>query len=177
MNSNLSCNQVEALINFYIEGKLNPALKKYVDLHLQSCPKCRKKLEELKSILLKYDSLKPIEKSQNSEQNIEENKELVKNLSAYIDNELNTNDNIKIKKMTISNPQTREKLEKMYRFQKLMHAAYEKTKNEYKIDYAKNIVSLITDNSEYSTTYFKKILILFFILVIAIFAGFLYLYF
>lgn len=27
MNKDLTCNQVSALINFYIEGKLNPRLK------------------------------------------------------------------------------------------------------------------------------------------------------
>lgn len=176
MNSNLSCNQVEALINFYIEGKLNPALKKYVDIHLESCPSCTKKIRELKNILLNCDCLKS-NNVQNDVQELEENKELIKNLSAYIDNELNTTDNMKIKKMTISNPKTREKLEKMYHFQKLMHSAYEKTKNDYKFDYSKNIMSLLTNNNEYTTTYFKKIIFLFTILTMAIFACFIYLYF
>lgn len=176
MNSNLSCNQVEALINFYIEGKLNPALKKYVDIHLESCPSCTKKIRELKNIFLNCDCLK-FDNKQHKEQELEENKELIKNLSAYIDNELNITDNIKIKKMTVSNPQTRKKLEKMYQFQRIMHSAYEKTKNDYKFDYSKNIISFLTNKNEYSTTYFKKIILLFIILVIAIFTCFIYLYF
>ena len=46
MNKDLTCNQVSALINFYIEGKLNPRLKKYVDLHLEKCQNCRKKIQD-----------------------------------------------------------------------------------------------------------------------------------
>ena len=32
MNKELTCQQVSALINFYIEDKLNPRLKEYVNL-------------------------------------------------------------------------------------------------------------------------------------------------
>lgn len=176
MDTNLTCNQVMALINFYMNGELNPTLKKYVDLHISKCPNCHKKFQELKKILMKYDE-------QNSNIKILENetinnKQLIKKLSAYIDNELNTDDNIKVKKMTISNQNARKKLESMYKFQKLMHSAYEKTKNEVKADYSKNIIAMITDKTEdYTTTYFKKIVLLFLIIITAIITGFLYLYF
>lgn len=98
-------------------------------------------------------------------------------LSAYIDNELNSNENIKIKKMTISNPTARKELETMYRFKKLLHSAYERTKSDSKYDYSKNIVNKIQDNYEYSTTYFYKLAAIFIILISAIIGGFIYLYF
>ncbi len=46
-NKELTCNQVAALINFYIEDKLNPRLKECIDNHLSKCPACRKKITEL----------------------------------------------------------------------------------------------------------------------------------
>ena len=35
MNKDLTCQQVSALLNFYIENKLNPRLKEYINLHLE----------------------------------------------------------------------------------------------------------------------------------------------
>lgn len=126
MKKDLTCNQVSALINFYIEGKLNPRLREYINLHIQKCPSCRKKIQELTKILNTYKQ----QKNSNEYQEERLNFEFINNLSAYVDNELNTSDNIKIKKMTISNPNARKELEMMYKFKKVMHSAYEKTKNE-----------------------------------------------
>lgn len=131
MKKDLTCNQVSALINFYIEGKLNPRLREYINLHIQKCPSCRKKIQELTKILNTYKQ----QKNSNEYQEERLNFEFINNLSAYVDNELNTSDNIKIKKMTISNPNARKELEMMYKFKKVMHSAYEKTKNDSKFDY------------------------------------------
>ncbi|MBO6257076.1 hypothetical protein J6N69_03470 [bacterium] len=79
--------------------------------------------------------------------------------------------------MTISNPTARQKLESMYKFQKLMHSAYEKTKNDTKIDYSKNIIALLDKSEDYTTPYFRNIIIMFLLLFIAIICGFVYLYF
>ena len=46
MNKELTCNQVSALINFYLNGRLNPRLKQDFDNHLAKCITCRKKVEE-----------------------------------------------------------------------------------------------------------------------------------
>ena len=175
MNKDLTCHQVSALINFYIEGKLNPRLRESIDLHIAKCPACKKKIEELKKILAKYNYSK-----QNNRQ-IKEAAPLTaearNKLSAYIDNELNSNENIKIKKMAISNPTARKELETMYKFKKIIHTAYEKTKNDSKFDYSKNVLSKIQDNGEYTTTYFYKLAAIFVVLISAIILGFIYLYF
>ena len=42
MNKELTCNQVSALINFYLNGRLNPRLKQDFDNHLAKCITCRK---------------------------------------------------------------------------------------------------------------------------------------
>ncbi len=172
MDKNLTCNQVSALINFYIEGKLNPRLKEYVDLHIKKCPACRKKIIELQKILKTF-------KNFNSQETIEQpiHPEFKKNLSAYVDNELNTSENIRIKKMAISNPSARKELETMYKFQKFIQGAYEKTKNDAKFDYSKTVLTEIQDSEEYATTYFYKLAAVFVILLIGIITGFIYLYF
>jgi len=172
MNKNLTCNQVSALINFYIEGKLNPRLREYVDIHIAKCPACRKKIKELQKIFQTY---KVQANAQNSEPAL--HPEFISNLSAYVDNELNSSENIKIKKMTISNPSARKELETMYKFKQIMHSAYEKTKNNTKFDYSKSIISGLNNESEYSTTYFYKLAGIFVLLITAIIAGFIYLYF
>lgn len=175
MNKELTCNQVSALISFYIRGKLNPKLKEYVDLHLAKCPICRKKIDDLNKILNKFqNNTSEIEQPQEEETL---SYEFRNRLSAYVDNELNSRENIMMKKMTISNPCARKELESMYKFQKAMGNAYNKTKNDFKYDYSKEILHKLQDGKEYTTTYFYKLMILFTILVMAIVGGFLYLYF
>ena len=173
MNKELTCNQVSALLNFYIEDKLNPRLKEYINLHLEKCPTCRKKIEELQNILKNY--------RQNSQSQKEKSKnlpnEFYTNLSAYVDNELNLNENIKIKKMTISNPNARKELETMYKYKKILQSSYEKTKDDIKLDFSKQILNEIQDNNDYTTNYFYKIAGVFVVLISAIIGGFIYLYF
>lgn len=175
MNKELTCNQVSALLNFYIEGKLNPRLREYVNLHLAKCPHCKKKVEELTAILNKYKTLKSNVETNSPKENV--NIELLNNLSAYIDNELNSNENIKVKKITISNPTARKELETMYKFKKIVHSAYEKTKNDSKFDYSKNVISQIQKIPDYTTTYFYKLAAMFVIIMLSIIGGFVYLYF
>ncbi len=172
MNKNLTCNQVESLINLYVEGKLSTQMLRCVDLHLINCSHCRKKIEDLKSIISKSDNAK----DENFAKEDIFSVEFINNLSAYVDNELTPNDNIKIKKMAISNPNAREKLEKMYKFKKLMVSAYEKTKNDYKNDISKIIMAQVLEHSPYSTDCFQKLIILFCIIILCILIGFLYLY-
>ena len=175
MNKNLTCNQVISLLEFYVSGEINPKLKEYVNAHILSCPRCKKKLEELKNILLKFDILEKDINDNKSEELFDSY--FLSNLSAYVDNELDTKENIKIKKTTVSNPKARKKLEAMYKFQKLLQSSYEKTKKDYKKDFSKIIISNIIDNETYSTSYFKRFLFLFYALIFAILVCFWYLYF
>ncbi len=141
-------------------------------MHIQKCPSCRKKIQELTKILNTYKQ----QKNSNEYQEERLNFEFINNLSAYVDNELNTSDNIKIKKMTISNPNARKELEMMYKFKKVIHSAYEKTKNDSKFDYSKDIIAQLQDTPDYTTTYFYKLAAIFFIIIFTIIGGFIYLY-
>lgn len=173
MKKNLTCFQVSALVNFYIENKLNSRLREYVDIHLAKCPRCREKIQELKAIINKYNNTPRSEDNTGAKLDFE----TVNKISAYVDNELDTKDNIKIKKLTISNPTARQELENIYKFRKLINSAYQKTKNNTKFDYSKDIITRIQDGYDYSTTYFYKIAIIFAMLMISIIAGFIYLNF
>ena len=173
MNKELTCQQVSALINFYIEGKLNPRLREYINLHIEKCPTCKKKIDDLKKILLKYDKQKS--NKQQDKKILPE--EALHRLSEYFDNELTPEENIKIKKLTISNPIARKELENMYKFRKIIQTAYEKTKNDNHYDFSKGVISELQNTNDYSTSYFYKIVGLFVILITAIIGGFIYLYF
>lgn len=173
MDKELTCAQAAAIINFYIEGKLNPRLREYMENHLTKCSRCRKKIEELQKIMNKF---KPNPKNTLSN-NSELKEDFIRNLSAYVDNELSSGDNIKIKKMTISNPNARKELELMYKYKRMVASAYEKTKNESRFDYSKDILSKIQEIPDYSTNYFYKLSAIFLFLLMGIIGGFIYLYF
>ncbi len=147
MQKQLTCEQVSALLTFYVENKLNDQLKKYVEYHLSICPECCEKLKKLQKIVNNFTE---ISNKIHSEDDEDENPYLTKqyedfrlNLSAYIDNELSDEENIRIKKIAISNPIARKDLEDIYTFKRLLHSSFDKTKNEAKEDYSKNILNKI----------------------------------
>lgn len=140
----LSCSQMDVLISFYIDGDLSNTLKKEVEAHLKKCPSCKAKFEIIKSMLsdLKncFDLDKDIEQELNVNTQTEHYKLFKNNLSAYIDNELPNEENIKIKKFTISNNNARRDLEESYNLRRLMNDSFKKTKTESRYDFSKNIL-------------------------------------
>lgn len=147
MQQQLTCEQVSALLTFYVENKLNDQLKKYVEYHLSNCPECTEKLKKLQKIVNNFTEISNKIHSNDEE---DENPYLTKqyddfrlNLSAYIDNELSDEENIRIKKIAISNPIARKDLEDIYTFKRLLHSSFDKTKNEAKEDFSKNILNKI----------------------------------
>lgn len=170
MQNQLSCEQVGALMPFYIEDKLSAKLSEYVAEHLRNCPACMQKYESLKKMVNKFIDIQSeeIENPYITKQ-YEDFKE---NLSAYIDNELNDVESIKIKKIAISNPLARQDLENIYTFKKLLHSSFEKTRNEFKNDYSKHIIYQIQQKSESKEADpFIKLAILFSIMITFIVAG------
>ena len=98
----ITCAQMDVLLSFYIEGDLSKALKIKVEEHLKNCSSCRAKynivkgmLDDLKSSI--DDKEEICSANSNSQYRIFQN-----NQSAYIDNELPSDESIKIKKYTIS---------------------------------------------------------------------------
>lgn len=173
MSVNLTCTQVSALLSFYIDDKLSTQLKQFVESHLEVCPTCRAKLEALRSMV---NSLKEVHeklaviKSGNDE-SAEGNQynEFKVNLSAYVDNELTDEENLKVKKYIISNAKAREDLERLYNLRKVLLSTFDKTKNEVKGDYANFILKRIDIQEEiYGPDSFAKV-VAFFIIVLTVF--------
>jgi len=177
MQQRLSCDQVSALMTFYIEDRLSTKLAEYVQQHLDICPVCREKYNKLINVVKKYSNIKN-NISINNDTDFENSfitkqyEEFKSNLSAYIDNELNDIENIKIKKITISNPLARQDLEKMYTLKKILHSSFDKTKNDFKSDFSKNIINQIQNSKERKEIDpFIKIMALLFIIISSIITG------
>jgi len=169
MTVNLTCTQVGALLSFYIDDKLSAHLKQFVDAHLETCPACRAKLEALKTMVTSlkevHEKLNKIEPEEDDQPTIQYNA-FKTNLSAYVDNELTDEENIKVKKYVIANPKARRDLENMYTLRKLLHNSFEKAKNDVKVDYSKFILKRIDIQEEiYGTDSFAKVVALFIVIL------------
>ena len=147
----ITCTQMDVLISFYIEGDLSKVLKGKVEEHLKNCPTCRVKFEIINSLLkdlkesVENEQEEALSTIQNSQYRLFQN-----NLSAYVDNELPPEENIKIKKFTINNKKARKELENTYSIRKLMNDSFQKTKSESRQDFSKNVMKQLDMSSEAS---------------------------
>ena len=146
MRKELTCEQVCAIITFYAEGKLSETLQQAVKYHLDNCPKCKEKFRGLQDMIARLNKSECGADIDGEVQNTFKQKqyaEFRQNLSAYIDNELDDRENLRLKKITVSNPMARQALEEMYSFRNLLHYSFDKTKNDLKYDFSKNVLNLM----------------------------------
>ena|SRR5574344_85620 len=160
----LTCAQVGTLLTFYLDNNISPQLKAFIEAHFAVCPSCRAKFDALKSMIEDIrganEELKKNELLNSKKQN--EYDLIQSDISAYIDNELDDDANIRVKKYIISNPKAREELEKMYNLRNIILNSFEKTKNEAKFDFSKNIMRKINLHEEiYANDDFGKIMLIF----------------
>ena len=101
----LTCAQMDVLISFYLDGELSVALKKQVEEHMQACATCRAKFDIIKSMISDLKNCCEVEKTYSQSESfpnpsaISQQYRIFKtDLSAYIDNELTNDENIKIGK-------------------------------------------------------------------------------
>ena len=131
----ITCAQMDVLLSFYIEGDLSKALKIKVEEDLKNCSSIDDK-EEICSA------------NSNSQYRIFPN-----NLSAYIDNELPSDESIKIKKYTINNKKARKELEDTYNIRRLMSESFNKTKMDARQDFSRNVIRQLNPNEEYNFSF------------------------
>lgn len=170
MTINLTCTQVSALLSFYIDNKLSCQLKQFVEAHLSTCPACRAKLDALqnmvKSLKEVHEKLADVKTDPHENSDSEQYNNFKTNLSAYVDNELSDEENIKIKKYVISNVKAREDLENMYKLKKVLNNSFEKAKHDAKEDYARYILRRIDIHEEvYAPDSFAKVVALFIVIL------------
>lgn len=149
----ITCSQIDVLLAFYLEGELSNSLKAKVEEHLENCPTCRAKYEIVK------DMIEEMKTSVNAQENLcsahtkNQYSFFQNNLSAYIDNELPSNENIKIKKITINNKKARKELEDTYNIRRLMNESFNKSKLEAKKDFSKNVIKQLNPKEEYNLSF------------------------
>lgn len=158
----ITCAQMDVLISFYLEGDLSKQLKEKVEEHLKKCSICKTKYEIIKSMLNDlrntFNENDDDEKqktnhfsSNSSSQAISQQYRVFKNnLSAYVDNELTSEENIKIKKFAINNKNARQDLEDVYNIRRIMNESFDKTRTDLKQDFSKDIVKQLDINGEHN---------------------------
>lgn len=159
----LTCAQMDILISFYLENELSECLKEQVEEHLQNCSVCSAKYDIIKSMAddLRENVSRPILHPENSSFTNTHQYNLFKtNLSAYIDNELPINENIKIKKLTINNKKARQDLEKSYSLRKAMKDSFKKSKEEARRDFSKCVLKQLELEDEKNLEFHPAILTL-----------------
>ena len=174
----LTCAQMDVLISFYLEDELSSSLKKEVEKHIKNCITCRDKYDIIKTMIgdLKNnldlntdnDSIKNQDyktKTTSSQYKIFKN-----NLSAYIDNELTDDENIKIKKYTINNLEAKQDLKDNYSIKKIMNDSYKKTKTDTRLDFSRSVLRQLEldEDSSFEIHPAIKILICFTITVLVV---------
>ncbi|MBE7702988.1 MAG: zf-HC2 domain-containing protein [Cyanobacteria bacterium SIG28] len=184
---NLTCTQMDVLISFYIENDLSNNLKQQVEEHLRVCPACRAKYDIIKSMLTDLKEalecndegiIKETSQTKNSMLTSQHYKLFQTNLSAYIDNELPNEENVKIKKFTINNNLARKELENSYNIRKLMNDSFKKTKNEARQDFSKNIIKQLELEEEATLGIHPAIkLVITFTITVLIVTGFILMFF
>lgn len=161
MKNKITCKQVQAILPFYLKGRVNPALTEIIEEHLATCKQCKelylKAFDECNDFAFIDAEVEPVSEENNERFATKEYANFKKKLSAYLDSELEDSETIKIKKMTISNPLARKDLEDMYLFKRLLHSSFERTKENCKHDFSRLIVKKLDDQNFYQTDYFMKI--------------------
>lgn len=144
----ITCSQMDVLISFYIDNELSSSLKDKVEQHLQECEMCREKYNIIHSL---FTDLKKSFESQDYKTCItasDNYRKFKRNLSAYVDNELEPEENVKIKKYTINNKKARKDLEETYKIRRLMSESFQKTKSRPINDFSKKILKQLDLNSK-----------------------------
>lgn len=143
MKNNLACSQVMALLSFYIDGKTNYQVTNFVQSHLCKCKSCYAKYEALAKVFrnfqdvkMKIDEIKP----QNITPISSYSESFKEKMSAYLDSELSDDETIRFKKYAIANQPVRNELEGMYKVKNALNNSFEKTKNDFKDDFSKDII-------------------------------------
>ncbi len=145
----ISCEQFETLMNFYLDNKLDEKLQQEFEKHLLKCKSCRDKYNTFKNIVTDLRETYKKIKNYSYANDSKSNSSINTTISAYLDNELDINENVKVRKMFISKPDIREKIKKISQLKLLLNSSFNKT--QPKQDYSKELLKKI-----YSTAYREK---------------------
>ena len=165
----INCSQFEGLLSFYLNDDLNENLKCAFEEHMKTCPTCNMRysvvssvIEDIKSAYDEVIGKTPVDKVDMVEDNEDVSASdydildgfLNTELSAYVDNELDENRSVKIRRDIISKPRLRQKVEKLYGLKKVLSDSYKINKNKLKTDFSKEIIRKINNIESDRQIYF-----------------------
>ncbi len=146
-----TCNKIQALLSMYIDHKLDSDLEASVALHLASCNRCQRKYIELKSMISSlrnsYKKIKEEVYTTNNHQSvnlnfkISEHERFKKNISAFLDNELNDVEMIEFKnycdKMKLAN----DTIKPYIKLEKLLKDNYSNIQKQMPKNFSKDVIN------------------------------------
>ena len=165
----MTCENFEELMHLYLDGELSEQLGVSFEAHMKVCKSCRCKYVAFSKIIMDLresyatSSLvlnKPVEREVANQ----EDTDIC--ISAYVDNELDMTDTVKVRKMVVGHPNLRNKIEKIYSLQDLLKESFKNTQPSK--DYSRGLLSEIFSEGFISNNRDSIIMILTF-LVLSIF--------
>lgn len=148
MDKEKICKIINSMLSQYIENKLPPEQYQFVHKHLDKCPACKKRYENLKELIKKIKYEYAIDLKKNASANFEEKEYSIfkSNLNAYLDNELGYENSIKFKKYIMKSPSARKEVQDIYQMQKMMRESFIRSKFQLCPDFTKSVLSNLDNN-------------------------------
>lgn len=152
-----TCNKIQALLSMYIDHKLSTDLEASVGLHLASCSRCQEKYKELKSMISSlrnsYEKIKEeifitnTNQSVNLNFKINEHERFKKNISAFIDNELNDVEMIEFKNYCKKMKSATDTIKPYIKLERLLKDNYNNIQKKIPQNFSKNILNETMTNN------------------------------
>lgn len=146
-----TCKKVVSMLSLYIENKLEPEDRIFVENHFLICSDCYQKYLEMKEIInnlhFEYEKLlNEFERIEtNNMFNIREYEMFYKNISPYIDDELCYDESIKFRKYLLKSKPARAELASAYGLKNNIRTSVNAFKDSVNINFSKKIIKQLQD--------------------------------
>lgn len=166
-----TCQNILNLLPLYTEGKTSDEVSMIIEEHLNSCPYCFEKYLALKDVSTR---IKIAFENMSNADFVTEQHFVRDNISAFIDNELSSEDYMVFNQYTVNNEIVRKDLEDMMLFEENLQRSLEKNKQILEKDLSKSIVKKVKkDSQDYLyEQYIKAAIITIILLSVTILAGY-----
>ena len=160
MDNKIVCKRVSSMLSLYIDNKVTEHEKAFIETHLSVCESCYNKYVYLKSLIksLKDSYRQIMELSQKKqEQNnfsIREHEKFMKNVSPYIDNELDAQECYEFRKYLTKSKAAQKELKTTYLLQKELKSSFDKVQKRASNAISRNVIKSIKVTSLHNSERF-----------------------
>ena len=143
------CKKVSSMLSLYIDDKLDYQEYLFIEEHLTNCNECYKKYLYLKSLIKNLkDSYKQIlelaaKKQKQKTFSIREHEKFMRQISPYVDNELNAQDCFEFRKYLMKSKSAQKELKNTYIIQKEMKKAFDAAKKNFSPTVSRSVIKTI----------------------------------